>query len=164
MGQENECQMPGPTPEHLKLMEGVGMWDVKTKHFMEPGKPPMEGVATDHVEAIGGFWTTSKFTTTMMGQPFVGQCTLGYDVVKKTYIMTWVDSMSHFMFNFEGGFDKAGKVLTLSGIGPDMTGQGMTKWTAVNETIDKNSMLFKMFITMPFGECQIMENTYTRRK
>lgn len=157
------CAAPTPAPEHAFLLESVGTWNVKTKHFMEPGSPPIEGTATDKVVAIGGFWTSSRYETLFMGQPFIGQCTLGYDPEKKRYVMTWVDSMSHFLFIMEGLYDAKTKTMSLTGKGPSMTGPGLVDWRCVMHVPDKNHQLMKMYVAMPMGECQLMENAYTRK-
>lgn len=164
MADAADCQMPSPTPHHAKLLEQVGTWEVATKHFMEPGKPPMEGKAVDHVTAVGGFWTVSRFETTMFGQPFVGHATLGYRPEAGKYVMTWVDSMSPFLFVMEGDFDASGTVLTLTGKGPSMAGPELTDWKSVMVCESPNRQILRMSMMTPMGEFQFMENTYTRQK
>ncbi len=164
MSNDQPCKMPEPTPNHTRMMESVGIWDVKAKHFMEPGKPPMETTAVETITAVGGFWTVSRYESNIMGAPFVGQATMGYDPEKKVHVSTWVDSMSPMMMRFEGNYDAAGKVITMKAKGPSMMGPGTADWRSVMEHQDKNHLLFKMFVTMPHGEVQIMENAYTRRK
>lgn len=164
MADHAECQMPAPAPEHALLMGSVGVWDVKTKNFMGPGKPPIEGHAVDRVDAIGGFWTVSHYETTFFGQPFTGSCLLGYDPGKKKYVMTWADSMSSFLFIFEGEFDAATRTLTCVGKGPSMAGPGTADWKSTMTLHDADHQTLKMFASTPRGEVQLMENNYTRRK
>ncbi len=163
MSNDQPCKMPEPTPQHARMMESVGTWDVKAKHFMEPGKPPMEATAVERIDAVGGFWVVSRYDSNIMGQPFVGHGTMGYSPERRAYFMTWIDSMSPFCFQFEGNYDASGKVLTMKSKGPDMQG-GMTDWRSVTEHKDKDHIVFKMFMMTPHGEMQLMENAYTRRK
>ncbi len=161
MSNEGMCS---PSPEHNLLVGSVGVWDVKTKHFMEPGKPAMEGTAVDTVRAIGGFWTVSDFRSEFFGQPFVGQCTMGFDPTRKVYRMTWVDSMSHFLFLMEGTMDASGKKMTLTGKGPSMMGDGMCDWRSVMTFQGEDQQLLQMYMGTPMGEFMFMEHLYTRRK
>jgi hypothetical protein len=162
---EQPCEMIPPGTEHQKLLEGVGQWNVKCKTFMAPGAPPMESDATDTVVAVGGFWTVSDFKTTLgpMG-PFHGMCTMGYDQRAKKYVMTWIDSMSSHLFVMDGGYDKSGKILTLTGMGPSMMSPELVNWKSVTEMVSKDEMIMKMYVESPHGDMQILENRYTRRK
>lgn len=159
-----ECKMPEPGAQHAKILEGVGTWDVDCKHFMDPSQPPLQSKAVDVVEPLGGFWTVSKFTGDVMGMPFHGIAQTGYSQIAKKYVMTWIDSMSSHVFMMEGDFDASGKKLTVSGPGPDMTGQALTNWTITCDYHSKDKMTMKMFIESPMGAFQLLENVYTRRK
>ena len=48
-----DCEMPGPSPEHQKILKAVGNWNIKSKFFMGPDAPPMEGEATETVTVLG---------------------------------------------------------------------------------------------------------------
>ena len=90
--------------------------------------PLIQGMGNDdaaaaQVTVLGhatAFWTVSLFESEFMGMPFRGRSTLGYDPQKKKWVGTWVDSMSPSMFVMEGGYDAAGKVLTMHCRGPHM--------------------------------------------
>ena len=69
----SDPMMPGPTDEHRLLLEHVGTWKVACTYYMDPSQPPMEVEAKETVEAVGGFWTVSKFESEFMGMPFVGR-------------------------------------------------------------------------------------------
>ena len=63
-----EMEMPQPAEQHAQLLEAVGAWEGTITAFF-PGMPsePME--AKETVEAIGGFWTQSRFECDFMGMP-----------------------------------------------------------------------------------------------
>lgn len=110
--------MPRPEKEHLWLQQLVGEWDVDVEMHMEPGKPPQKSKGTETTRAIGGFWIVAENKGTFMDKPFTGVLTLGYDSDRKTYIGTWVDSMTSYMWKYQGSVDSAGKALTLETEGP----------------------------------------------
>ncbi len=64
----------------------------------------------------------------------VGVQTIGYDAAKKKYVGTWVDSMTDFMWKYEGSVDKSGKILTLEAEGPNFASPGkLTKFQDIYE-------------------------------
>lgn len=163
MGEEC-CGMPAPTPEHAKIQKNVGVWDVDMKHFMEPGKPPLDTKGVETTSALGPFWTVGVYQCSFMGQPFEGRSTLGYNPRTKRYISTWVDCMMPHLYVLEGNYDSSGRVLTMTGEGPSMHGPELTTWKSVCEHISDDEMLFRMFIEGEHGEYKIMESRYHRRK
>lgn len=111
-------EMPKPGSEHQWLQKFVGNWESEMSIFMEPGKPPLKAKGTETARMIGGFWIVDEGKSEMMGAPFNFVLTLGYDPEKKKYVGTWVDSMSSYLWKYEGSVDAAGKVLTLESQGP----------------------------------------------
>jgi hypothetical protein len=102
-----------PAPEHARLEDNVGRWNVQSTYFLGPDQPPMESTGHDTIERVGPFWTLSHFRSELMGAPFVGRAAVGFDPVKKRWVSTWIDSMSPLLFVLEGEFDAAGRVLTM---------------------------------------------------
>lgn len=159
----NDCPMPTPGPEHTALLERVGTWDVACTYFMDPTQPPMQNAAKETIEAVGGFWTVSRFETDFMGTPFVGRCTLGYDPLKEKYVGTWIDSMSCTLFVMEGRYDDEGKVLTMHHEGPIPGTDHVTTWRSTTESLDGGKLKFEMFFHTPDGnEVKSMSYIYTR--
>jgi hypothetical protein len=109
-----------PGEPHKKLGTLKGRWNVKSTMWMQPGMPPMESTAKAEYKAVfEGRFVNHTFEGTMMGMPFNGQGTWGYDNVKKKYFNSWVDSFGTMMMLSEGTADKEGKVLTLEATYPD---------------------------------------------
>jgi len=157
-----ECQMPEPTAEHAALMESVGAWDVDCTYFMGPGEE-MKVQAKETVEAVGAFWTVSLFQSEMMGTPFTGRCTLGYDPNSGKWVGTWIDSMMPHMCVMEGGYDADGKVLSLLSEGLAPGGAGLAPYRSAIEKLDDGKRRFEMFVTLPdVGEVKMFTYIYSR--
>lgn len=105
--------MPKPVAEHEWLKQFVGEWDIETEIFMEPGKPPVKMKGTESAKMLGGFWVVGENQGEMMGAPFTGIMTFGFDPQKKKYTGTWVDSNTSALWQYLGTVDASGKVLTL---------------------------------------------------
>jgi hypothetical protein len=157
--------MPKPGPEHALLAKDVGTWDATVESFMEPGKPPMvsKGVETTTL-GPGGLWTITSFKSEMMGLPFEGHGTNGYDPAKKVFVGTWIDSMSTYPMVGESKWDEATKSAVGSMEGPGPDGKPMKMTTRMKlEGDDKR--VFEMGMTGPDGkDVTTMRITYTRRK
>jgi hypothetical protein len=108
-----EPKMPEPTAEHAWLKQYQGEWDVETEIHMEPGKPPMKTKGTESAKMLGGFWVVGDNKGEMMGAPFTGIMTIGYNPEKKKYIGTWVDSNTSQLWSYTGTVDATGKILVL---------------------------------------------------
>ncbi|HUL76483.1 MAG TPA: DUF1579 domain-containing protein [Vicinamibacteria bacterium] len=154
-------QMPQPGPEHEILKKDVGTWDATVESFMAPGAPASVSKGTETVSMMGGFWQLSEFKSEMMGQPFEGRGTTGYDPAKKKYVGTWVDTMTPSYYTVEATYDAAKKTMSTVMEGPDPTGQ-VTKTKAVTEWKDADNRVFTMY--GPDGQTVAMRITYKRRK
>jgi hypothetical protein len=152
-----------PGPEHKALLESVGNWNVTTRMFMEPGKPPTESQGTEKIEpALGGRFIQIHSNSTMMGKPFEGLGLEGYDNMKKKWVMTWADSFGTVIIYAEGTGDA--KQRTFTGEETEMNGQKRSfKWVVKNDGKDKRTM--EMFAPgMDGKEMKEMEIVYTRAK
>ncbi len=116
--------MPKPTQEHAWLHKFTGEWTTQIETSMAPDQPTMQCSGTLSSRQIGGFWVLNEMKGDMGGSPMVGIQTIGYDEAKKKYVGTWVDSMTAFMWKYEGSVDPAGQTLTLQADGPSFKGDG----------------------------------------
>lgn len=110
-------EMPKPQKEHEWLKKFTGEWNTVTEIHMAPGQPPLKATGSETAEMLGGFWVIGKTKAEMMGAPFSGIMTFGFDPAKKQYIGTWVDSNTSTMWNYTGTLDTSGKILTLESKG-----------------------------------------------
>ncbi|RYG32008.1 MAG: DUF1579 domain-containing protein, partial [Chitinophagaceae bacterium] len=99
-------------------------------------------------------------TSTMMGMPFEGHSTLGYDNAKKTFVNTWIDNAGTGIMYLEGPYDAATKTITLTGKCVDPvagTGKEMNVRQVIKE-IDPKHHVMEMYGPGPDGkEFKMME-------
>lgn len=153
-----------PGEPHKQLEGLAGSWTTQTKEWMEPGKPPMESSGTVEMKAVlGGRFLQQEFTGSMMGQPYSGIGTTGYDNLRKKYVSTWIDSMGTGIFLMEGTASTDGKTITLKG-GHDEPGGGHMTHRAIWKLVDNNAQIFEMYGAHK-GEKEMknMEIVYTRK-
>jgi hypothetical protein len=155
-------EMPKPGPEHQKLASYAGKWNCAIEMMGQDGKPVASKGTMSARVALGGLWLIEDFEATMMGGPFSGHGINGYDPAKGKYVSTWFDSWSTSPFALEGSFDKEGKVLTMTGMGPGMDGKPV-KHTLVTTDKDANTRVFEMSMPGPDGkDMKMVTITYTR--
>ena len=115
---EMEAYMKAGTPgaPHKVLASTAGSYDLKIKHWQQPGAPAMEetGTATRAV-ALDGRVLVEEFKSSMMGMPYTGHGMTGFDNVTGKYWSTWSDSMSTGLMVSEGTCDDQGKACTFTG-------------------------------------------------
>jgi hypothetical protein len=165
-GAQEQPQLPQPSAEHRLLHKDVGTWDAEITVFSPvEGAPPMKSKGTETCEVLpGGMWLVSRFKGEMIGMPFSGIGTTGYDPVEKKYVGTWVDSMSPHLMIMKGEYDPATKNLTSTGEGRDATTGQMFTSKQISRHIDDTTRTFEMHMPGPDGEqFKVMEITYKRR-
>jgi len=153
-----------PGEPHKVLAAMQGNWNTANRFWTEPGKPPMENTGTCEQKMIlGGRFLQQEFRGEMMGTPFTGIGVLGYDNYTRTYVSTWMDSMSTAILFFEGIADEDGKTITQICHHDDPI-KGPMKWRSVTKIVGENRHEFEMYSTDKTGkEEKMMEIVYTRR-
>ncbi len=156
-----------PGQAHQMLAMDNGNWNAESTMYMGPNDPkPMKTTMTASTKMIlGGRYQESRYSGNMMGQPFEGISTVGYNNASKKYESTWVDNMGTGVMIMTGAYDAASKTMNLSGQCADpMTGKTKT----MRETftiLDDNTRKMEMFDTDPSGkEYKSMEIMLTRKK
>jgi hypothetical protein len=162
---EAYAKLATPGEPHKQLASLAGSWTTKTKEWMEPGKPPTESTGTAEMKTLlDGRFLQQEFTGDMMGHPYSGIGTTGYDNLRKRYVSTWIDSMGTGVFVMEGTAGPDGKTITLKGQHAELGG-GQMSHRAVWKLVDANTQTFEMYGTHKGGkEMKMMEITYTRKQ
>ena len=154
-------------PEHEKLKDMVGTWDIDAKMWMAPDTEPVTSKGTSVCRLIlDGRYVEQKYKCDFMGEPYEGLGIDGYDRIKQKYVSIWMGTDSTGIFMMEGTMDEAGKVCTYYGKMDDpMTGQKDKVIKSIAREIDKDTLVFEMYDNLPgVGEFKSMEMKYTRRK
>jgi hypothetical protein len=158
--------MPKPVKEHEWLQQWVGEWEGEAEMMSAPDQPPTKNKGTESARSLGGFWILSEVKADMMGMPFTGVMTVGYDPEKKKYVGTWVDSMGSHLWKYEGSVDKDGKTLILETEGPNPQAPGKT--AKYRETMEFKDKDHKVFTSSMLGEdgkwVTFLTVKYTRKK
>jgi hypothetical protein len=154
-----------PGGPHRVLASLVGSWTTKTRAWMEPDKPPMEGSGTcEQKMLLDGRYLQQEYYGEMMGSPFTGINLIGYDNHTKKYVSPWIDSMSTGIYYFEGTASGDGKTITQESNYDDPV-RGRTLWRSVTRIVDDNTLEYKMYLTSKGGkEEKMMEMTVTRKR
>jgi len=157
-------QPPKPTKEHEWLQQLVGEWDSEGEAVLEPGKPPIKTKGSESGRSLGGFWIQCENKGDFLGTPFTGLLTIGYDVDRKKYVGTWVDSMTSVLWKYEGAVDATGKILTLETEGPaDVPGK-LAKFREAIEVKSKDHKVFRSEIEKDGKWITHLTMNYHRKK
>ena len=154
-----------PGDMHKWMASTSGTWTGEVSNWMDPAAPPTKGNATMvNKTVLSGLYQTGTYSGTMMGMPFEGMSTMGYDNSKKLFISTWADNMGSGIIYMTGTMDPATKTLTMSGKQTDpMTGKD-SDIRQVTTFVDDNTQKLEMYGTgMDGKEMKFMEGTFKRK-
>ncbi|MEX0713880.1 MAG: DUF1579 family protein [Pirellulales bacterium] len=165
LGGKEVPQLPVPEKEHEWLGQLAGEWETEGEAFLEPGKPPIKCQGTESARRIGGFWIVAENKGTFMDVPVTGVLTLGYDPQKKKYVGTWIDSVSNYLWSYEGTVDAGGKTLTLETEGPSHDTPGkLAKFKEVIEVKTDDHKVFTSSVQGEDGKWSTIVTIHYRRK
>ena len=152
-----------PGKEHELLKKFEGEWDCIAKFVMEPGKEPVPAKGKESCKLIlGGLFLVTTADSEMFGK-FSGHGVLGYDLQKKKYTGSWVDSLNTGMYLVEGTLE--GNVLTERVEGTEPGTGAPLKMRLIHEFQDADRRVTRFFMTFPDGkEVETGSITYQRRK
>jgi len=156
-----------PGPQHAMLAKSEGTWDAETTMWMADGAPPEMGKGTSVNKMIlGGRYLQINFKGQMMGQPFEGTGTTGYDNTKKVFTNSWMDNMSTTPMMLEGTWDDAAKSITSKGKMICAANGKEIEMKEVYKIVDDNTHVMEMYGPDPKTgkEYKSMEIKYTRKK
>lgn len=160
------AQSPEPAKNHEWLKQLVGEWDTQCNIYMQPDQTPTESSGTDTVRALGDQWVVAELNTTMMGAPYTGMLSLGYDSQKQHFHGTWIDSFGCQLWVYKGTLNDAGDTLTLETEGPNMESPDKTaRYKEVIQITGKDSRTFTSSTESDDGTWKkILTIEYRRKK
>jgi hypothetical protein len=150
-----------PGKEHEALAKQVGSWKVEmVDHSMGENKSE---ASAEIKMLMGGRYQEITVKGTMMGQPFEGCSTTGFDNMRKVYVNTWIDSMGTSITTAEG---KAvdDKTIEMKGKMADPTGGNMLDFRNIQKNIDDDHFTLDMYFTVHGQEQKMMTVNYSRVK
>jgi hypothetical protein len=157
-----------PGEMHKMMASWNGNWDGEVTMWEHAGGAPMTSKAkTVNKMIMGGRYQMASHSGNMMGMPFEGQSTMGYDNAKKEFISTWVDNMGTGIMVVTGTWDAANKTINLKG---KMVNPGAGDGRDINirevfKVVDDNTQIMEMYCDgMDGKEFKNMEIKYTRKK
>ena len=115
-GMKNWMAYATPGETHKMLAKSNGTWKGEMTMWMAADAPPSTATAIMVNKMImGGRYQVSETKGNVMGMPFNGMGTTGYDNHKKVFVSTWIDNMGTGVLKVEGPWDEATKSTTLTG-------------------------------------------------
>lgn len=166
---EMEAQMKAwtaymtPGNEHKQMSSGVGEWKAATKMWMDPSQPPMmmDAMVTNEM-ILGGRYMVSRYKGQMMGMPFEGISTMGYDNATKKYVSSWVDNMGTGMMYMEGKWREDIKGIEFTGNGVDPQTGKEIPMRQLFMIKDDNMQTMEMYENRNGKEMKTMEMTLSK--
>lgn len=156
---------PKSEDPHLWLHQLVGEWTAVSEASMGPGTEPIRIESTEKVRSIGGLWIQGEGSATFDGKPFTSILTLGYDVQKKTFVGSWIDSMQTHMWVYRGSLDEKRRVLTLDTEGPSFDDPSKTsRYRDAFEIVDADTRTLRSSVLGEGGEWTTFMTAEYRRK
>jgi hypothetical protein len=133
---------------------------------MGPDQPKQRSEGRESIKSLGGLWALAEGEAAMPGGgPMTYYAGVGYDVSFKEYRGFWVASVSSHLWTKAGQLSADGRVLTLTGEGPDMQRDGeKANYRDVFEIIDEDHFTLTHYGPDDRGEWQeYMKTRYTRK-
>lgn len=159
-----EYMTPGEV--HKMMAKWDGTWNGEVTMWMYPGAPEQKSTSTAvNKMVMNGLYQQSTHSGDMMGMPFNGMSTVGYDNHRKEFISTWIDNMGSGIMVLKGPWDEATKTITLKGRMVDPGTKGDMDVRETFKITDDNNQEMAMYVIMPDGkEFNTMNIKYTRKK
>lgn len=156
-----------PGPEHQWMASHTGTWVCDSlAQWMDPGQPPSYSKATDVLSVkMNGLYQVSDFSSTMGGQPMSGMGIMGFDKMKKKFVLSWIDNVGSGIVRMEGTYDEATKTLHMKGKQSDPGLQAESDMRQEMNFPDENTYIMTMYGTGHDGkEAKFLQGTFRRKK
>jgi hypothetical protein len=109
-------QYMSPGDVHKMMASWDGDWTANAIMWPSPDAPADTSKLTvSHKMILGGRYQVAAHKGNMMGMPFEGISTTGYDNAKKKFINTWIDNTGTGVMYMEGTWDEGTKAITYTG-------------------------------------------------
>lgn len=165
---KNWMEYATPGEVHKMMASWNGTWDGEVTMWETADAPPQKSTTkTVNKMIMDGRYQISTHSGNMMGMPFEGQATVGYDNGKKQFVSSWIDNMGTGIMYLSGPWDAASKSMTLTGkmVDPSSGNGHEVTMREVFRVIDDNAHVMEMYCPGKDGkEFKTMEIKFTRKK
>jgi hypothetical protein len=157
-----------PGVEHKLLEVLAGNYSAKARAFVEPGKPPEESAGVMKRKMImGGRFLQEEYEGKIGPESFSGMGIIGFDKIRKKYVLSWIDSMSTGFMTSEGSYDSAKKTFTYQSedfdpsTGKKMKGRDLLR---IDSAEQQTFEMYRQELDEGTKEFKVLEIVYTRKK
>lgn len=141
-----------PGDAHKMMAAEEGKWNNEMTFWMGAGGEPTKATTTAEIKMImGGRYQEATYKGDMMGMPFEGRSTIGFDNSTKEVVSTWIDNMGTGMLVTRGEYDEATKTITSAGRMVDPITGKERKVREIYTIVDDNTRKMEMFETLEGG-------------
>jgi hypothetical protein len=158
-----------PDENHKKLDKFLGRWEGTLKMYA-PGAPDQHDETTDIIQVrwetgMAQRYLAMDHTSKIMGLPFRGSATWGYNKTTKKFESVWRDSFSTGIMISYGTLSTDDKTFTFHGEHEDPAGAGKVKTREVVTWEADDTFKFEMYKTTSGGkEEKSLEATYVKKQ
>lgn len=154
-----------PNEAHKMMAAENGTWNNEMTFWMGPDAQPEKHKSVSRAKMIlGGRYQEVTYSGDMMGQPFEGRSTLGFNNTNNQYTSTWIDNMGTGTMVATGVYDEAAKVINFKGEMVNPVDGSKTPFREVYAIIDANTRKMETFDTKNGKEYKSMEIVMKREK
>ncbi len=157
-----------PGPEHKLLEDLAGNYGAKVRAWVEPGKPPEESTGFMKRKMLfGGRFLQEEYEGKLGPESFTGMGIIGFDKIRKKFVLSWIDSMSTGFMTSEGTYDADKKTFTYQSedfdpaTGKKMKGRDILR---IDNAEQQTFEMYRQPLEDGAKEFKVLEIIYTRKK
>jgi hypothetical protein len=157
-----EYMMPGDMQKMMASWDGK--WTAEGDVWMDEKSPAQHFTSTwENKMILGGRYQENIHHGNMMGQPYEGRATTGFDNARKVFESSWVDNFGTGVIYMEGPWDSATKTATLKGTVVDPV-RGKMEMRETMKIIDDKHQEVEMYGGVAGGkETKVMAVKLTKK-
>jgi hypothetical protein len=155
---------PQPAALHPYLERLVGDWTIEHGMTMGPDEERLTMTSRETVRAMGP-WIVSALTSDGPMGHIEARLSLAEDASRTgTFVGTWIDTSSSYVWVYRGWLDAAGTTLTLEAQGPDFEDPSLTRlYRDATEFTDENHRVLRSSMQQDGAWVEFMRGEARRR-
>ncbi len=144
---------------HAMLARDNGAWQETVTMWSTPGAEPMTFKAEVQAKMVmDGRYQQQTHTGEMMGAPFNGLSTTGFDNARRVFVNTWIDNFGTSLMYSEGTWNAATKSIEFKGVVTDpMAGGKQVPFRQVLTFVSDGEQRVEMYMKHGGKEFKSME-------